>query len=65
MDGGATKMPPMTGAVIGSMVGGYAPTLLGASFLSRGGLLSSTVGAVLGLRLAYRLAFYQVPSPLG
>ena len=46
----------MLGLLIGSVIGGYVPSLLGASFLSIWGILGSTVGAILGLWIAYRFA---------
>ncbi len=46
----------MTGLLIGSVIGGYIPSLLGADFLSMWGVLGSTLGAILGLWVAYRFA---------
>jgi len=45
----------MFGIVIGSMAGGYVPTLLGADTFSVASLLGSTVGGILGIWLAYKL----------
>ncbi len=56
MDSGATKTLVMAGLLIGSVIGGYVPSLLGAGFLSIWGVLGSALGAVLGLWLAYRFA---------
>ena len=56
MDSGATKTLVMAGLVIGSVIGGYIPSLLGAGLLSLWGVLGSTLGAVLGVWLAYRFA---------
>lgn len=56
MDSRATKTLVMAGLVIGSLIGGYVPSLLGAGFLSIWGVLGSTLGALLGLWLAYRFA---------
>ena len=43
------------GMVIGSMAGGYAPTLLGSDTFSVASLLGSTAGGILGLWLVYKL----------
>jgi hypothetical protein len=44
----------MTGMVVGSIVGGYAPSLFGADgFMAS--LLGGTAGGVLGIWIAYRL----------
>jgi uncharacterized membrane protein YeaQ/YmgE (transglycosylase-associated protein family) len=46
----------MMGLCIGSLIGGYVPTLFGAGFLSMWGVVGSTVGAILGLWITYRIA---------
>ncbi len=56
MDSGATRTLVMAGLLVGSVVGGYIPTLLGAGFLSMWGILGSTVGSVVGVWIAYRYA---------
>lgn len=43
------------GVLVGSSIGGYIPILFGASFLSLWSLLGNTVGALLGIFLAYKL----------
>ena len=45
----------MLGMIIGSFVGGYMPTLLGADAFSMTSLLGSVVGGILGIWLAYML----------
>jgi len=45
----------MMGVLTGSLIGGYIPSLFGAGLLSIWGLVGSTVGAILGLWIAYRI----------
>jgi uncharacterized membrane protein YeaQ/YmgE (transglycosylase-associated protein family) len=45
----------MMGLLTGSLIGGYIPSLFGAGLLSIWGLVGSTVGAILGLWIAYRI----------
>jgi len=40
---------------IGSLIGGYIPTLFGASFLSIASLWWSTVGSFLGIWAGYKI----------
>ena len=56
MDSSATKGLLMLGVIVGSLIGGYIPSLFGASFLSIWGIVGSTVGAIGGLWIAYRVA---------
>lgn len=42
-------------AFVGSIVGGYIPTLWGAGFLSITSLVFSTLGAILAIILVYKL----------
>lgn len=44
------------GMIIGSGVGGYVATWLGAGTLSFTSLIASTIGGLLGICIAYRLA---------
>lgn len=44
------------GVAVGSTVGGFIPTLWGASFLSFSSMLFSAVGAFAGIWLGYRLS---------
>ncbi len=39
---------------IGSIVGGYVPTLWGADFLSISSLFFSSVGSILGIIIVYK-----------
>jgi len=41
-------------AILGSVVGGFIPTLWGAGFLSISSLIFSTLGALLGIYLVYK-----------
>ena len=45
----------MLGMLVGSVAGGYVPALLGADSFSLS-LLGSTVGASLGIWMAYKIA---------
>jgi len=49
------KFAVMTGMIIGSIVGGYVPVLWGADFLSYWGIVTSTIGALLGIYVGYKL----------
>ena len=42
-------------ALIGSIIGGYIPSLWGADFLSLSGLVMSTVGGIIGIAIFYKL----------
>jgi uncharacterized membrane protein YeaQ/YmgE (transglycosylase-associated protein family) len=56
MDTSATKKLFMMGLLIGSVIGGSISSLFGAGFLSMWGVVGSTLGAILGLWIAYRYA---------
>jgi len=43
------------GMIVGSVAGGYAPTLLGAGALSFAPFVGSVVGGILGIWIAYVL----------
>jgi uncharacterized membrane protein YeaQ/YmgE (transglycosylase-associated protein family) len=43
-------------AFVGSLSGGYIPTLWGAEFLSVTSLVFSTLGAILAIVLVYKLS---------
>jgi len=43
------------GMIVGSLIGGYLPTLFGFSGLFTS-LLTSAIGAVVGIYLAYRIS---------
>jgi uncharacterized membrane protein YeaQ/YmgE (transglycosylase-associated protein family) len=57
---GATMLTPkriiMFGAIIGSTVGGWAPTLWGSSGFSMSAMLLSIVGGLLGIWAGVKLA---------
>jgi hypothetical protein len=44
------------GMTIGSIAGGYMPTLLGANAFSLTSLFGSTAGGILGIWLAFKLS---------
>jgi len=44
------------GMLIGSVVGGYVPTLWGAGLMSYSSILTSALGALLGIWLGYKLS---------
>lgn len=46
------------GMTVGSIVGGYLPTLFGVDVFSFTSILTSGVGAILGIWVAYRLINY-------
>jgi uncharacterized membrane protein YeaQ/YmgE (transglycosylase-associated protein family) len=41
--------------LIGSLIGGYVPTLFKASFLSMASLFWSTVGSLIGIWIGYKV----------
>ncbi|MDE2071270.1 MAG: hypothetical protein KGI70_00865 [Patescibacteria group bacterium] len=51
-----TRSMVLWGAFIGSAIGGYIPSLWGASVFSFSSLLLGAIGAVLGIWLGYRFA---------
>lgn len=46
------------GMTIGSIIGGYLPTFFGAGLLSFTSLFFSSVGAVVGILIGYKLSKY-------
>lgn len=56
MDSAAMKSVLMAGVLLGSVIGGGIPSLFGAGLFSMWGVVGSTVGAILGLWIAYRFA---------
>ena len=51
----ASRKAVLWGGLIGMSIGGYVPTLWGASMFSGTAMLMSAVGAAAGLWLGYRL----------
>jgi len=51
----SSKTLVMFGLVIGSFVGGYIPTILGASFFSSWSLLGNLIGAGIGIWITYKI----------
>ncbi len=49
----------MFGFILGSTIGGFIPTFWGASFLSFSSLIGNTLGGILGIYIAYKLAFKE------
>jgi len=45
----------MIGLVAGSLIGGYVPILWGAGLLSFSSLLGNTIGAILGIFIAFKM----------
>ena len=50
------KFMILFGMTIGSIAGGYIPTLLGANTFSLTSLFGSTAGGILGIWLAFKLS---------
>lgn len=50
-----SKTLVMIGMFAGSIIGGYVPTLFGAGFFSFSSLIFSTIGAIVGIIIAYKL----------
>ena len=49
------KLMIWLGMLIGSIIGGYLPTLWGASFLSAWSLVLSSLGAIIGIIIGYKM----------
>lgn len=49
------KSAVMLGMIVGSVIGGYIPTLFGAQFLSYTTIFFNGVGGVIGVIIAYKL----------
>lgn len=49
------KSTIMLGMIFGSVIGGYVPTLWGASAFGLASVFGSFIGGVLGIWLTYRL----------
>jgi uncharacterized membrane protein YeaQ/YmgE (transglycosylase-associated protein family) len=43
------------GMIVGSVVGGYLPTLFGADYFSMASVIVSTIGALFGIYVGYKL----------
>lgn len=50
------KFMVFLGMIIGSIVGGYIPTLFGAGLLSYSSVLFSGLGAIVGIWVGYKLS---------
>ena len=48
----------MTGMTVGSILGGYLPTLWGVSVFSWWSILTTAIGGLLGIYIAYKLTQY-------
>ncbi|MBN1982447.1 MAG: hypothetical protein JW795_13020 [Chitinivibrionales bacterium] len=46
----------MLGMVVGSIAGGYVPTLFHASSLSFASLIGGTIGALVGIYIAFKIS---------
>ncbi len=46
----------MIGAFVGSVIGGYIPTLFDVSIFSLASLIGSTVGAIIGIYAAFQIS---------
>ncbi|MFH0937132.1 MAG: hypothetical protein V1808_02480 [Candidatus Daviesbacteria bacterium] len=51
-----TKFLIFLGMIIGSIIGGYIPLLFGASMFSYISVLTSGLGAILGIFIGYKLS---------
>ena len=50
------KFLVFVGMTVGSVIGGYIPTLCGAGLLSYSSVLFSGLGAILGVWIGYKLS---------
>jgi hypothetical protein len=44
------------GVIVGSTIGGYIPVFFGSSLFSLASLVGNTIGALLGIYIAYKLS---------
>jgi hypothetical protein len=51
-----TKTIIMIGVIIGSTVGGYIPTLFGASLFSMASVIGNTIGGLVGIYVGYKIS---------
>lgn len=51
----SSKTVVMIGMVVGSLIGGYIPTLWGSGVFSLTSLLTTTIGGVVGVYITYKL----------
>lgn len=51
----STKTAVTIGLIIGSIIGGYIPTFFGISAISYTSLITSTIGSIVGIIIAYKL----------
>ena len=54
----SSKFLVYLGMFIGSIIGGYIPTLFGAGMLSFASILISGIGAILGILIGLKLSSY-------
>ena len=46
----------MIGVIIGSTIGGYVPTLFGASLFSMASVIGNTIGGLVGIYVGYKIS---------
>ena len=54
----STKTTVWIGVLVGSLFGGYLPTIFGASFLSVSSLIGSGIGGIIGIFVGIKLGNY-------
>ncbi len=52
----SAKVLVFLGMTIGSIIGGYVPTLFGAGWLSYSSILFSGIGSIVGILVGYKLS---------
>jgi len=52
----SSKVAVYLGMTIGSIIGGYVPTLFGAGLISYSSVLFSGIGGILGVWIGYKLS---------
>ena len=52
----STRFIIFIGMTLGSIIGGYIPTLFGAGLLSYSSILFSGIGSILGIWIGYKLS---------
>lgn len=52
----SSKALIILGTIVGSLVGGYIPTLFGADMFSFISIITSGLGSILGIYIAYKIS---------
>lgn len=54
----STKTLVFLGMSVGSIIGGYVPSLFGAGIFSMWSIITSAIGAIVGILIVHRISTY-------